>query len=112
MLRACPASAGRFQTKSKKARTDVTEDSIKASIRKAFKRSLILSGGYDAARAESDLAAGKCDLVAFGRPALANPDLVKRLQTGAALNSPDVDTFYTPGPAGYTDYPTLQGSSE
>ena len=87
-------------------------DSIKASIRKAFKRSLILSGGYDAARAESDLAAGKCDLVAFGRPALANPDLVKRLQTGAALNSPDVDTFYTPGPAGYTDYPTLQGSSE
>ena len=82
-------------------------DSMKASFRKEFKRTLILSGGYDAARAESDLAAGKCDLVAFGRPVLANPDLVTRMKTGAALNSPDMNTFYTPGPKGYTDYPTL-----
>jgi N-ethylmaleimide reductase len=87
-------------------------DSMKASFRKEFKRTLILSGGYDAARAESDLAAGKCDLVAFGRPALANPDLVTRMKTSAALNSPDMNTFYTPGPKGYTDYPTLQESSE
>jgi len=49
-------------------------DSIKANIRKAFKRTLILSGGYDAARAESDLAAGKCDLVAFGRTIRLAPD--------------------------------------
>jgi N-ethylmaleimide reductase len=81
-------------------------DSIKASFRKLFKGSLILSGGYDAARAESDLSGGKCDLVAFGRPFLANPDLVARLKTGAALNAPDADTFYTPGAKGYTDYPT------
>jgi N-ethylmaleimide reductase len=87
-------------------------DSMKASFRKEFKRTLILSGGYDAARAESDLAAGKCDLVAFGRPALANPDLVTRMKTSAVLNSPDMNTFYTPGPKGYTDYPTLQESSE
>lgn len=53
-------------------------DSMKASFRKTFTRTLILSGGYDAARAESDLAAGKCDQIAVGRPILANPDLVTR----------------------------------
>ena len=82
-------------------------DSIKAAFRSAFKGTLILSGGYDAARAESDLSAGKCDLVAVGRPFLANPDLVARWKTGAALNAPDFNTFYTPGPKGYTDYPVL-----
>jgi N-ethylmaleimide reductase len=68
---------------------------------------LVLSGGYDFKQAEADLAAGKCDLVAVGRRILANPGLVKRWQTGAALNAPDMSTFYTPGPKGYTDYPTL-----
>ena len=82
-------------------------DAIKAMFRKTFKRTLILSGGYDAARAESDLAAGKCDLIAVGRPILANPDLLARWKAGAALNAPDMDTFYTPGAKGYTDYPTL-----
>ena len=82
---------------------------MKATFRKTFTRTLILSGGYDAARAESDLAAGKCDLVAFGRPILANPDLVARWKTGAALNAPDMTTFYTPGPKGYIDYPALNG---
>ena len=80
---------------------------MKAAFRRVFKRTLILSGGYDAVRAESDLEAGKCDLVAFGRPFLANPDLVARWKAGAALNVPDMSTFYTPGPKGYTDYPTL-----
>lgn len=84
-------------------------DSMKATFRKVFKRALILSGGYDAVRAENDLAAGKCDLVAFGRPILANPDLVTRWKTGATLNAPDMATFYTPGPRGYIDYPTLKG---
>jgi N-ethylmaleimide reductase len=83
-------------------------DSMKATFRKLFKRTLILSGGYDAARAESDLSAGKCDLIAVGRPFLANPDLVARWRTGAAVNAPDMATFYTPGPKGYTDYPALQ----
>jgi len=84
-------------------------DAIKAMFRKTFTRTLILSGGYDAARAESDLAAGKCDLIAVGRPILANPDLITRWKTGAALNAPDMDRFYTPGPKGYTDYPALNG---
>lgn len=82
-------------------------DSIKKMFRSVFKGTLILSGGYDAARAESDLAAGKCDLIAVGRPFLANPDLVARWKTGAAVNAPDFSTFYTPGPKGYADYPTL-----
>jgi N-ethylmaleimide reductase len=84
-------------------------DVMKATFRRLFTRSLILSGGYDAARAESDLSAGKCDLIAVGRPFLANPDLVARWRTGAAMNAPDMDTFYTPGPKGYTDYPELKG---
>jgi N-ethylmaleimide reductase len=82
-------------------------ESMKAAFRRTFKGTLILSGGYDAARAERDLAAGKCDLVAVGRPFLANPDLVHRWKTGAALNAPDMSTFYVPGPKGYTDYPVL-----
>lgn len=82
-------------------------EAMKATFRSLFKGSLILSGGYDAASAERDLADGKCDLIAVGRPILANPDLVARWQAGAALNQPDFNTFYTPGPEGYTDYPSL-----
>jgi len=81
--------------------------SVKTTFRSVFKGALILSGGYDAARAEADLAASHCDLIAVGRPFLANPDLVTRWKTGAAMNAPDFSTFYTPGPKGYTDYPTL-----
>lgn len=83
--------------------------SVKDMFRRTFKRTLILSGGYDATRAESDLVARKCDLIAFGKPFLANPDLVARWQTGAPLNAPDANTFYTPGSKGYTDYPALAG---
>ncbi|MEM6630240.1 MAG: alkene reductase [Bacteroidota bacterium] len=81
--------------------------SIKDAMRKAFSGTFILSGGYDAERAAADLQASKGDLVAFGRPFLANPDLIDRFKAGAELNAPDMDTFYTPGPKGYTDYPEL-----
>ncbi|HSO67347.1 MAG TPA: alkene reductase, partial [Desulfatirhabdiaceae bacterium] len=84
-------------------------DSMKAAFREHFTQKLILSGGYDAKRAESDMAEGKCDLIAVGRPFLANSDLVARWKTGAAENTPDMSTFYTPGPKGYTDYPVLLG---
>jgi N-ethylmaleimide reductase len=82
-------------------------DTMKAAFRKLFKHTLILSGGYNAERAESDLIERKCDLIAVGRPFLANPDLPTRWKTGAAMNAPDMDTLYTPGPKGYTDYPAL-----
>ena len=82
--------------------------SIKSTFREIFKRSLILSGGYDAARAEQDLADRKADLIAVGRPVLANPDLIARWKKGSSLNQPDMATFYTPGPHGYTDYPVMK----
>ena len=82
-------------------------ESIRTMLRGLSHCALILSGGYNLERAERDLAAGKCDLVAVGRPILANPDLVQRWKTGAALNAPDPNTFYTPGAKGYTDYPAL-----
>ena len=77
---------------------------IKAKIRSTFKGKYMLSGGYDAARANADLDANLGDLVAFGRPFIANPDLVQKLQNGTALTAPDFSTFYTPGEKGYTDY--------
>jgi N-ethylmaleimide reductase len=79
--------------------------SIKRKIREAFHGTLILSGGYERARAEADLAAKKGDLIAFGRPFISNPRLVTRMMAGSALLPPDQATFYTPGEKGYTDYP-------
>jgi len=80
-------------------------EELKRALRKAWPRTFILAGGFDRAAAETALRDGRCDLVAFGRPFLANRDLVTRLQRGVALNAPDFATFYTPGPKGYTDYP-------
>ena len=80
---------------------------LKQGMKARFGGTFILSGDYDRARADQDLAAGRGDLVAFGRAFLANPDLPARLKSGAELNAPDFSTFYTPGEKGYTDYPTL-----
>ncbi|MDD3884353.1 MAG: alkene reductase [Gallionella sp.] len=77
---------------------------IKAAIRNGFKGKYILSGGYDLARANADLQAGRGDLVAFGKAFISNPDLVHKLKTGQALTPWDMNTFYTPGEQGYTDY--------
>lgn len=79
-------------------------------IRSEFKGTLILAGGYDAGRAEADLESGRADLIAFGRPFIANPDLVERFKTGADLAQPDFNLFYTPGTHGYSDYPTLENN--
>ncbi|MBI9060917.1 MAG: alkene reductase [Marinilabiliaceae bacterium] len=83
-------------------------DAVKSKIRDAFGGVIIASGGFDKELAETALENGVGDLVAFGRPFLANPDLVKRFQEDIALNAPDFDTFYTPGEKGYTDYPTVE----
>ena len=77
---------------------------LKAKLRETFKGAYIMSGGYDAARAQADLDAKRGDLVAFGRPFISNPNLVAKLQSGAELTAPDFSTFYTPGEKGYTDY--------
>ena len=79
--------------------------SIKRKIRAAFRDTLILSGGYDSARAVTDLVAKQGDLIAFGRPFISNPKLVTQLRNGSVLLPADQSTFYTPGEKGYTDYP-------
>jgi N-ethylmaleimide reductase len=80
---------------------------FKLKLRAGFDGLFILSGGFDHASAEQALLDHRGDLVAFGRPFLANPDLVARLRADAPLNVPDESTFYTPGAKGYTDYPAL-----
>jgi N-ethylmaleimide reductase len=80
---------------------------FKVQLRAGFNGLFILSGGFNRDAAETALLETRGDLVAFGRPFLANPDLVARLRAGAVLNEPDMATFYTPGPKGYTDYTTL-----
>lgn len=87
--------------------TPALPKTFKQDLRNSFKGTFILSGGYDAGSAQADLNANKGDLVAFGRPFLGNPDLVYRLQNGHELATADQTTFYTPGAAGYTDYPAL-----
>jgi N-ethylmaleimide reductase len=78
-----------------------------AAARQAFKGTYIANNGYDRQMAIDTIESGKADAIAFGRLFISNPDLVERLKLDAALNTPNPSTFYTPGPVGYTDYPTL-----
>ncbi|MEK6624721.1 MAG: alkene reductase [Bdellovibrionota bacterium] len=79
--------------------------SVKALLRKEFKQALILSGGYNADKAEHDLMEGRADLIAFGRPFISNPNFVEKIRTGAPLLPANPATFYTPGELGYTVFP-------
>ncbi len=78
-------------------------------MRKAFAGTFMLNGGLDAQTGGEAIANGDADLVAYGVPFLANPDLVERYRTGAPLNEPDMATFYGGGAKGYSDYPALVG---
>jgi N-ethylmaleimide reductase len=80
---------------------------MSAHLRKLWKGIYVVNGGYDGPRGEETLRNGHADAVAYGRAFLANPDLPRRLQLGAALNKPDPTTFYGGGAAGYTSYPAL-----
>lgn len=83
---------------------------IKQKIRSLFSGTIILTGGYDKARAEADLESGLADLIGFGRPFINNPDLVERLANNRPLSQDlKFDLFYTPGEVGYTDYPVYEG---
>jgi len=82
-------------------------EALKAAYRAAGgKGAWMVNNGYDKPLAEEALKEGD-DLVAFGRPFISNPDLVRRLREGAPLNPWDKNTFYGGGEAGYTDYPAL-----
>lgn len=80
---------------------------VMTPAREHYKGVLIGNMGYSADEAEQSIAAGKLDAVAFGTGFLVNPDFPARIKAGAPLNKIDPATFYTPGPAGYTDYPTM-----
>ncbi len=77
------------------------------ALRSRFKNTYIANNGYDLGLATKRLQQGLADLFAFGRPFIANPDLVERLKTGAPLASFDPATLYGGGAAGYTDYPAI-----
>ncbi|RJG02535.1 hypothetical protein [Noviherbaspirillum sedimenti] len=78
-----------------------------AGARQVFKGVYIANNGYDRDMAIDAVGSGRADAVAFGRMYIANPDLVQRFKANAALNAPNPQTFYVPGPAGYIDYPAL-----
>jgi len=80
-----------------------------ASLRRRFHQTYLANNGYDMNLARTRLAAGTADLIAFGRPFISNPDLVRRLQTGAPLTAPNPATLYGGGAEGYTDYPPMAG---
>ncbi|NML17244.1 alkene reductase [Azohydromonas caseinilytica] len=82
-----------------------------AWARRSFKGAYIANNGYDRDSAIEAVASGHADAVAFGRAYIANPDLVQRFKLGAALNTPNPQTFYVPGPVGYIDYPALEQSA-
>jgi N-ethylmaleimide reductase len=80
---------------------------IARHFRPLYRGTLIINGGYNRQTGNQVIADGQADLVAFGVPYIANPDLAERFAAEAELNQPDVDTFYAPGPKGYVDYPVL-----
>ncbi len=85
----------------------VEKTRITPILRKKFKGTLMVNGGYDADSGNDVIASGEADLVSFGVPFLANPDLPERFKKNAPLNAPDFDTFYTGEEKGYIDYPML-----
>ncbi len=89
------------------AGSDATQVFDPRKLRDAFRGTYIANGGYDQVRAEVALATGAADLIAFGKPFIANPDLPARFATGAPLNWADEASFYGGDEKGYTDYPFL-----
>jgi len=96
-----PGPSGTF------GRTDVPQQD--ALIRSIFTGPLVLNSDYTPDQAQTDIASGRADAISFGRPFISNPDLVERIRAGAAL-APNRDvpqSWYMPGAAGYSDYPTM-----
>ncbi len=83
------------------------EPPVSPAMRKVFSGKIILNSDYDIATGQQRLDEGVADAISFGRPFIANPDLVERLRTGAPMNEWDAKTFYSQGPEGYVDYPAL-----
>ncbi|VXB15620.1 xenobiotic reductase [Burkholderia sp. 8Y] len=83
-------------------------DSLGPQLKKAFGGVYIANENFTKQSAEAIIGRGDADAVAWGKPFIANPDLVRRFEVDAPLNQPDSATFYAPGPKGYIDYPLLE----
>ena len=92
------------------AREALGPDRIGPMLKEAFGGVYIANENFTCESAETVIASGEADAVAFGRAFLANPDLPRRLKENAPLNLPRQELFYARGPEGYTDYPTLAGA--
>ncbi len=90
------------------ARERLGDDSIAVALKAAFRGPFIANEGFDLASAQTLVAEGKADAVGFGKLYISNPDLVARFAAGAPLNPWKMETFYSPGPEGYVDYPALE----
>jgi N-ethylmaleimide reductase len=84
------------------------EPHIARHFRPLYHGVLVINCGFNAERGNRVIEEGYADAVSFGAPFIANPDLVERIRRGAVWALPDRDTFYTPGPKGYTDYSALE----
>ena len=94
------------------ARESLKEPRLGPALKAAFGGVYIANEGFTPESAQSVLAAGDADAVAFGKLFIANPDLPRRIALGAPLDAWDTATFYAPGPAGYVDYPALAEAAE
>lgn len=83
-------------------------ESFRVAVRENFSGTILLAGKYTAERAVRAIEAGWADLIAFGRPFIANPDLPERIANDWPLNTPDPSTMYGGTEKGYTDYPTYR----
>jgi 2,4-dienoyl-CoA reductase-like NADH-dependent reductase (Old Yellow Enzyme family) len=90
------------------ARERQAEDSIGALLKAEFGGVYIVNEGFDLETAQAAVATGEADAVGFGKLFISNPDLPARFKAGAPLNPWTVETFYSPGPEGYVDYPALE----
>jgi 2,4-dienoyl-CoA reductase-like NADH-dependent reductase (Old Yellow Enzyme family) len=89
------------------ARESHDQPALGPSLKQAFGGVFIANESFTAETAREAIRSGAADAVAFGKTAIANPDLVERFRTHAPLNPPDPSKFYGDGPLGYTDYPFL-----
>jgi N-ethylmaleimide reductase len=88
-----------------------TQPPVSPAFRKAYKGVLVLNQDYGRTDAMAAVAEGRADAIAFGRPFIANPDLPERLRVDAPLAKDVMAKWYSAGPEGYTDYPTLEAKA-
>ena len=90
------------------ARESHDQPALGPALKQAFGGVFIANEGFTPGTARETIKSGKADAIAFGKSAIANPDLVERIRVNAPWNKPNPETFYGDGPQGYLDYPFLE----